>query len=515
MTLKLTIVAPVLLCVLLVVAMGCGSDSDDGTPPPVATAEAPVATPTAHPDATGAADRLGTAAPTADARKAGGSGQSSPPDPTVAPTNPSTRVRGTTPTPTALPAPTPTPDVVRVSESSAERESSPSVSEGDIEALVAGNSAFAFDLYHAIADGEGNLLFSPHSVSVALAMAYAGASGETERQMSDTLRFELPQVEIHPAFNALDLSLRPSNTAEDESDFRLNVANSIWGQQGHGFLPEFLDTLAVNYGDGVRPVDFHGDSESARAMINDWVSDATEERITDLIPQDAIDQYTRLVLANAIYFKARWQHTFDAGATTPGDFHLLDGSRTEVSMMRQQADLRYASGVGYQAVELPYLGGEVAMTILLPDLGRFREFDESVSGESVDAILAALDHKLVRLTMPRFEVEPALNFSDTLAAMGMPDAFDETAADFSGMDGRRCQARGDICLLITDVLHKAFVSVDEAGTEAAAATAVIVGTTRAVQEPEPIVLVVDRPFLFVIRHQETGAVMFVGRVLSP
>ena len=412
--------------------------------------------------------------------------------------------------------PTATPLLIRVSESSAERETSPSVSAADLEALTRGNADFAFDLYRSVAETEGNLFFSPHSISTALAMTYAGASGDTERQMSETLRFGLPQDDLHPAFNALDLSLVTREyTDEDEQEgFRLNIANAIWGQEDYGFLPEFLDTLAVNYGDGVRPVDFQGDPEGSRARINDWVAETTEERITELIPQDAIDRFTRMVLANAIYFKASWQHPFEKEATSPGAFHLLDGSEREVPMMRQQASLRYAKGDGYQAVELPYKGGDVAMTVLLPDAGKFRDFEESLSGDSVKSILEELEGEPVRLTMPKFEVETAFSLSDTLSNLGMPDAFDDTAADFSGMDGRVCRARGDICLLISDVLHKAFASVDEAGTEAAAATAVIIGVTRA-NPTEPLTVVVDRPFLFVIRHQATGAILFIGRVLSP
>lgn len=394
----------------------------------------------------------------------------------------------------------------------------PEVAGEDLAALAQGNNAFAFDLYRALSESEDNLFFSPHSISQALAMTYAGARGDTQRQMAETLRFGLPQERLHPAFNALDLSLSPDSreaAGYDAEAFRLSVANSVWGQEGYGFLPEFLDTLAVNYGGAVRPVDFRRDPEGARVRINAWVADETEERITNLIPPDAITDLTRLVLANAIYFKAAWLNPFDEGATINRPFHLLDGSEKEVPMMRQEANLLYASGDGYQAVELPYEGSDVAMTILLPDRGSFREFEESLSGGSAQAILDGLDHQLVRLTMPRFEMESAFSLSDTLADMGMPDAFDDRAADFSGMDGQVCRARGDICLLISDVLHKAFVSVDEADTEAAAATAVIVGVTRAVVEQDPVELVVDRPFLFVIRHRPTGAMLFLGRVLEP
>lgn len=394
------------------------------------------------------------------------------------------------------------------------RDDTPDVPDADLASLVEGNSDFAFELYRSLSGNEGNLFFSPHSISTALAMAYAGARGETERQMADTLRFHLPQDRLHPAFNALDVSVDPPGPADASEEFRLNVANSAWGQTGFGFLPDYLDALSVNYGEEVRPVDFRNDAEAARSRINEWVAGETEDRILDLIPSGAIGEFTRLVLANAIYFKAAWLNTFDENATVERPFHLLDGTWRDVPMMRQRSNLRYASGDGYQAVELPYAGGEVAMTALVPDRGRFREFEESLSGSSLEAILEGLDRKLVLLSMPRFETESAFSLSDTLADMGMPDAFSEQAADFSGMDGRSCQSRGDICLLISDVLHKAFVAVDEEGTEAAAATAVIISTTRAVEEPEPVELTIDRPFMFIIHHLETGAVLFLGRVLS-
>ena len=288
----------------------------------------------------------------------------------------------------------------------------PEVARTDLDALVQGNNAFAFDLYRALSESGGNLFFSPHSISQALAMTYAGARGDTQRQMAETLRFGLPQERLHPAFNALDLSLSPESeeaAGDDAKAFRLSVANSVWGQEGYGFLPEFLDTLAVNYGGEVRPVDFHRNPEEARVRINDWVADETEERITNLIPPGAITGLTRLVLANAIYFKAAWRSPFDEGATTGRPFHLLDGSQRDAPMMRQEASLLYASGDGYQAVELSYEGGNAAITILVPDRGSFREFEESLSGGSVEAILDGLDRQQVRLTMPKFEMESAFS----------------------------------------------------------------------------------------------------------
>ncbi len=393
----------------------------------------------------------------------------------------------------------------------------PPTPDGDLACLVHGNSAFAFDLYRALGSGGGNLLFSPHSVSAALAMAYAGGRGDTERQMAATLHFYLPQERLHPAFGALGLALADRTQKEEEdAEFLLNVAGSVWAQEGHGLLSGYIDTLAQSHGEGVRPADFARDPEAARARINDWVAGETGEGITDLIPPGAVTALTRLVLADAIHLRAAWESAFDERATRDRPFHLLDESIRDVPMMRQQADLRYGRGDGYQAAELPYQGGDLAMTILVPESGRFGEFEASLTGETARSILDGLKHELVRLTMPGFEIESAFSLPDTLSAMGMPDAFDDGAADFSGMDGRHCEARGDICLLISDALHKAFISVDEAGTEAAAATAVIIGVTRAEQvAPEPIEMVVDRPFVFIIRHGPTGAILFVGRVLDP
>ena len=330
------------------------------------------------------------------------------------------------PEPTAAPTEAPTPTVTRVTRSSITRDNSPEVDASNVSALVRGNTAFAFDLYQAVNDSDGNLFFSPYSISLALAMAYAGARGDTERQMADTLHFDFDQDRLHPAFNALDLSLTDQTLDEDSDEFLLNVANSVWAQEGYGFLPEYLDTLALNYGEEVRPVDFRGDPEAASGRINDWVANETEQRIKDLIPPDAIDEFTRLVLANAIYFKAAWDSAFDERSTSNLPFYLLDGSERDVPMMRQQSNFRYAAANGYQAVELPYKGGKMAMTILLPDEGKFSEFGENpFPAIRWKPFWMVSSDKLVRLTMPKFEMESEFSLTDTLSAMGMPDAFDD------------------------------------------------------------------------------------------
>lgn len=399
----------------------------------------------------------------------------------------------------------------QVLQSDKPRETSPDVEETELAELVAGNSAFAFDLYQALREEGGNLFYSPFSISVALAMTYAGAREETERQMAETLHFTLSQDRLHPAFNALDLELASrgeSPAGEEEGRFQLNIANAIWDQRDYSFLPEFLDVLAINYGAGLSLLDFATAPEASRIAINEWVSEQTEGKITDLLPPGTITIATRLVLTNAIYFNAAWHYPFDEELTHDGMFNLLDGSQVTVPMMSQTESFGYAEGDGYQAVELPYRGRdklsvELSMVIMLPEAGRFEEFESSLDSERVAAILNDLESREVDLTMPKFTYDSRFSLKETLAAMGMPLAF-SGAADFSGMDGTRS-------LFISDVIHKAFVSVDEAGTEAAAATAVVM--RLGAPEP-PVEVTIDRPFIFMILDIETGAILFVGRVVN-
>lgn len=384
------------------------------------------------------------------------------------------------------------------------RDTAPQVPEGDLGELVAGNTAFAWDLYQALRSQPGNLFYSPYSISIALAMTYAGARGVTEEEMARVLHYTLPQDRLHPAFNALALELaQRAATAEGDDAFRLHIADSLWGQQGYSFLPEFLDVLARNYDAGLQPMDFAAASEEARQVINRWVSEQTEGRIEDLIPQGALTPQTILVLANAVYFNAAWARPFDEADTRPGNFHLLDDSVVQVPMMSQEALFRYALLEGLQAVELPYVGNEVAMVILLPDEGQFEEFEAGLSAGRLAEILQALQPGMVELTMPKFEYRTEYSLADVLAGMGMPSAF--SGADFSGMDG----AGG---LFISEIFHKAFISVDEARTEAAAATGII-APVAIMEGPGPIT--VDHPFVFVLRDIPTGSILFVGRVLDP
>ena len=409
-----------------------------------------------------------------------------------------------------LPAPT-------AAELHADKDRSvPSVGPADLGELVRGNNDFAFDLYHALSGREGNLFYSPFSISQALAMTSAGARGETLRQMEATLHHRLPQSSLHPAFNALDRTLAsrgqaPGGTANDKDEagqyFRLNIANAIWGQDGYHFLPDFLDVLAENYEAGMMAVDFVAAPDDSRIRINDWVAEETEGKIKDLLPPGTIDESTRLVLTNAIYFNASWLWQFNPRDTEARPFHLDWGGTVSVPMMTETTEdfYGYARGNGYQAVDLPYSWGELSMTVLLPDQGRLEEFEDSLDSAMLDRIIDEIEIDYVTLTMPLFDFESEFDLRDTLAGMGMPDAFG-AEADFSGMTGSRD-------LWIAAVVHKAFVSVDEKGTEAAAATGVVVPTSGPVKEP--IVVTVDRPFIFLIRDTGTGTILFLGRVSNP
>ncbi len=400
------------------------------------------------------------------------------------------------------------PVVGNVLQSDKPRITSPGADKTDVATLVEGDSGFAFDLYQILRENDDNLFYSPYSISLALAMTYAGARGDTEKAMADTLRFLLPQSRLHPAFNSLDLELASRGQGakgKDEEGFRLHIVNAIWGQKGYNFLQEYLDLLAENYGAGLRILDFMKEPEQSRVTINDWVSEQTEQKIKDLIPQGALDETTRLVLTNAIYFNAAWQYPFNENVTAPGSFSLLSGQKVLVPMMKQTEAFGYAEEDGYQAVELPYDGRELSMVILLPEEGKFGSVEASLSRQLVDGIVERIGTQQVLLSMPKFKYESSFGLKRALTSLGMGVAF-TSDADFSGMDGKRD-------LYIQDVLHKAYVSVDEAGTEAAAASAVIVGVTSV--PANPVEVEIDRPFIFLIRDIATGTVLFVGRVLNP
>jgi serpin B len=424
-------------------------------------------------------------------------------------THPHSTTTVTTTPVTTSPAPTtPLPVSFDVAQSSQSRITSPDVSPGQLAALVSGNSTFAFNLYQQLTQGNsGNIFYSPYSISTALAMTYAGANGDTATHMAKALDFTLPQAQLHPAFDDLALQLASRGqgaSGTNGKSFALNIANALWCEKTYNFLPDFLNTLGQNYGAGVNLLDFVNSPEPSRVTINNWVSNETNNKINNLIPAGAIAPQTRLVLTNAIYFDAAWQNPFSADKTQNGTFNLLDGSTVSVPMMNNEASYGYTQGTGYQAVELPYSGGQVAMDIIMPDAGNFTTFESGMTAGSVSAIISNLQTKSINLTMPKFNFDSSFSLNSALSALGTPIAF-SNQADFSGMTGNKD-------LTIADVVHKAYVAVDEQGTEAAAATGVVMSAMAVMNQNN---VTIDQPFIFMIRDIQTGAILFVGRVLNP
>ncbi len=378
------------------------------------------------------------------------------------------------------------------------------VGDADAEELVKGNNAFALDLYRELSKEDGNLFCSPYSISTVMAMVYAGARGETEKQMADTLGFTLPQSRLHPAFNNsdLDLNARAGQAGGNES-FKLNTANALWGQQEFEFLPEYVETCNTNYDAEIRDLDFRGDPENSRTAINDWVSEKTNGRIEGLIKKGMIDDSTRLVLTNTIYFNATWLYPFKPEWTRQDTFYQLDGSPVDVEFMSGSEEYGYAEGPDYQTVELPYSDQDLAMVIILPAFGKFRDVENSLDDDRLNTMLDGIEYGgKFSLIMPKFDFTSDFSLKETLSEMGMPLVFSNNA-DLSGMDGSHD-------LFLDEVVHKAFVLVDEKGTEAAAGT----GGMVAAGGPSNIVRI-NRPFIFLVRDKKTDAVLFAGRVLKP
>ncbi len=376
------------------------------------------------------------------------------------------------------------------------------------EILVQDNTAFAVELYRRLSVAEGNLFFSPHSISTALAMTYAGARGNTEGEMMQALCFSLRQEELHPAFAELESEIA---RAQASGDVALHVANSLWPHANSPFLDEFLELLQKHYGVSITPVDY-ADAEAARETINGWVEQRTLEKIRELIPQGILNALTRLVLVNAIYFKGDWRSGFEPEKTEETPFYLGSGATVQVPMMTQVFTFGYAEDDDLQILELPYAGENFSMVVLLPkEKDGLERLEQKLNLTNLGRWRNRIDKRRVKVFLPKFKTSSMFRLDDTLKAMGMNDAFDERRADFSGMDGKEL-------LYLAAVLHKAFVDVSEEGTEAAAATAVVVGRKMSAPSgspPPPPVFRADRPFLFLIQENTTGCILFLGRVADP
>ena len=383
----------------------------------------------------------------------------------------------------------------------------------DIKEAVVGNTDFAFDLYGKLKNdpnatvprgkSEGNLFFSPYSLSTALAMTYAGARSNTEKQMATTLHFTLPNQRLHCAFGALQ-----NQIIQDEKSrgYQLLLANALWGQKGEPFLKEFLGLTKYYYEAGLSQLDFVNETEQSRQIINSWVEEKTKDKIKDLIPEGGVDEQTALVLTNAIYFKGEWKTKFRWWKTWRADFAVSAKDKVEVPLMHLKEDFKYYEDEKLQAIELPYKGNEISMLVLLPwEIKGLEEIENTLTTENLNTLLTKMQATNVDVYFPKFKITwGTFSLNKALIALGMPDAFNPQKADFSGINGK-----GDIW--ISDVFHKAFVEVNEEGTEAAAATAVVL--IKGI-DLEPIFRA-DHPFIFIIKDNRSQRILFMGRVMNP
>ncbi|MBW7992221.1 MAG: hypothetical protein FVQ84_19710 [Planctomycetes bacterium] len=374
----------------------------------------------------------------------------------------------------------------------------------DTDSLVLSNSTFAFDLYRQLCSLEGNLFFSPYSISTALALAYAGARGNTEKQMAQTLHFSLDQKSIHPVFAELQVVL---NQIQKDGNIKLCIANSLWPQQDYKFLNEYLSLVKRSYGAYITGVDYINARQTACKLINEWVENKTEDRIKDLVQPESLDELTLLVLVNAIYFKGNWESPFDVSKTKDVNFYVSSKKSVQIPMMHQTEKFRYAEFRTLQIIELPYIGDSLSMLLILPKrIDGLGQIENSLSVENIEFWRQCLDKREVNISIPKFKMSRELLLVNMLKALGMDDAFIYQQANFAGMDGR------DNWLFIGGVIHKAFIEVNEEGTEAAAATAVgMLGGAP----PTPPVFRADHPFLFLIQEKQTGSILFIGRVTDP
>jgi serpin B len=386
-------------------------------------------------------------------------------------------------------------------------------SENSMQDVSNATNGLALDLYRSLGPAKENLTFSPLSIETALALTYGGARGQTAEQIAHVLHCSLPADRLHPAFGDLIATLMKSPLTDSLQSgpppSELTIADALWAQQGYSFQQPFVDLATKYYAGGLHRVNFKADAEAARKTINDWVAQQTHDKIRDLIPSGAIDpQVTRMILTNAVYFRAPWVYQFKPENTREGKFHLARGGSVVTPMMHQKEMFGYFRGEGFQALDLPYAQSPATMTILLPDrVDGLAALEKSLTPERIATWADKLEFTEVRVALPRFKLTSSFELGKTLAALGMPDAFNAKKADFSGIASQES-------LYLADVVHRAYVDVNEKGTEAAAATGMMFGAT-AMAPAQPREFNADHPFLFMIRDSGSGALLFLGRVGNP
>jgi serpin B len=381
------------------------------------------------------------------------------------------------------------------------------ISANNPKEIAEGNNKFAFRLFHELKNSsDKNLFYSPFSISTALAMVYAGARTETAIQISQTMNF--PQSEkFHSDYKHLLDSLNKGT----ENKIKLNIANGLWAQKDFKFLDLYFNIVKSNYYSELKNIDFTDaiETEKARKEINSWVEQKTNDKIKDLLSQDDLNSLTRLVLVNAIYFYGEWANSFEKQATIPKEFSQVDGTQINVPFMNQQERFNYYEDSKIKALEIPYQDNKASMVIFLPNTNNgIAEFEKSFDYKYYQDIIGSFRTNSVRLSLPKFQNTYKINLGITLSQMGMPLAFSPSGADFSGMTGKR-----DLC--ISEVIHQAFINVDEKGTEAAAATAVVIKMTAIRPSSDIKVFNANHPFIFCIKDNVTGTILFMGKIMNP
>lgn len=376
-------------------------------------------------------------------------------------------------------------------------------SDSGIKKVVEGNTLFAIDLYKRLKTIEGNVFFSPYSISTALAMTYGGAREETAKQMAVALHFSLESETLHSTFADIQLKL---NALQQEQKIQLSSANSLWPQDKYPFLKEYLEFTKKHYQTEITAVDYVTNAGDAREKINSWVEEKTNNKIKNIISRPP-DPLTRLILVNAIYFKGNWASQFKESATTKMPFYLKENRAIQAPMMHQKSKFNYSEDGNVQTLELPYSGQKLSMLVIVPKkIDGLQNLEETLTKDSLEGWTRDASERNVAVYLPRFKVTSEFRLDEELKSMGIKDAFDMNKANFAGMDGN------PNWLYIGAVLHKAFINVNEEGTEAAAATGVRMGVKSA---PEYVVFRADRPFFFLIRENDTGSILFMGRVINP
>jgi len=377
----------------------------------------------------------------------------------------------------------------------------PVASSDNVTQIAESCNAFSCNLYSQLKQEDGNLFFSPFSISTALEMAYAGARGITEKEMAQVLHNTLSQEQLHPAYANLIQTL---NNEQNDS-YELSVANKLFIQKNFKLLPSFETIIKTNYTDALGFVDFVNNPQAAVDTVNNWVSLKTKEKIKDIISTKDIDDLTRLVIANAIYFKGKWEKPFDTKSTKISTFHVDNKNNVEVNTMRKKEKYNYMENDSLKMLELYYKEKNLSMVIILPnEIDGLQDIEKNITSETLTNWMSQLQSKKVTVEIPKFEIETSYHLKDNLKKMGMPSAF-SGSANFKGMAQEP--------LYISKVIHKAFIKTDEEGTEAAAATVIIMA--KFAMREEPKTFIADHPFIFLIKDNQTDLILFMGRLAKP